>query len=245
MDVRCLKFLPAVLVFLSSCAFADTIIVTAADPVRSREIWITANGADSQELAGALQITINSNGQNYYRDTVCVDLFTVIYIGTTYDTQVLLPSQVPGKNMFRVSWLVDSALLPTTGTYWSPLNPSDWAQTPDQGAGLQLAIWDIVHDGGDGFTSGRVRQGSTSHPTDTNVLYWATRYESLSVGQSSNYAYVYFNHNRSTGVEVQMLAGPLFVDDGPKPAPEPQTVLLTGGALLGAGILLRRGRRRR
>ena len=108
-----------------------------------------------------------------------------------------------------------------------------------QGAGIQLAIWDIVEDGGDGFSAGSVQAvtdtGNPEDPnvTDPNVLRWARFYEWVSKGKSSDSAFVYQNVNMPTGQPAQMLEGPLFLDGGPVPAPEPSTFALAGLALMG------------
>ena len=118
--------------------------------------------------------------------------------------------------------------------------------TAAQGAGIQLAIWDIVHDGGDGFSAGRVQAVTNpSNPTDSNVLSWANTYEALSAGNSSAFAFIYNNVNMGNGVPAQMLAGPRFADGGPVPNPEPATFLMAGAALIGLSRFARRRRAER
>jgi hypothetical protein len=227
---------------------ADTIVVTGVDWNRGESIQVGEDGADKQTyFAGVVLLSVYADGRQYARDTLCVDLFTEIYIGNTYDTTVLSPSQVPGKNLEQVSWLVDNTLLPTQDTtYLSDLPASDWIESAVQGAGVQLAIWDLVHDGGDLFSAGRVQAAADpSHPTDPAVLDWAEKYESLSAGQGSDLAYIYRNVDEGSGQLVQMLAGPRFHDGGPSPAPEPSTLALVGAALIVVGCLGRRKPRRR
>jgi hypothetical protein len=112
-----------------------------------------------------------------------------------------------------------------------------------QGAGIQFAIWDIVHDGGDGFSSGRVQ---SSAYTDLGILQWAQYYESASVGKSSALAFIYLNVSFSDGSPAQTLAGPLFLDGGPRPnapVPEPGTLMLGGVALIAIGSVAQRKKR--
>jgi len=261
LELLVLKYMRAIEWFLSSlrplgllllaCGLASgsTIVVTGVDWTRGESIWINEDGTDvSAYFAGVIDITVNDTDGSYTRDSLCVDLFTDIYLYQQYDTNVLGPGDVAGKNLPRVSWLIDNALLPSqNSSYTSALPTTDWVSTPDQGAGIQLAIWDIVHDGGDGFSGGRVQAGSAANPTDPNVLAWAEAYEGMSAGQSSNLAYVYQNFDTGTTVPAQMLAGPLFQDGGPTPqddAPEPTTLLLSGSALIGAACLARRRRAR-
>ncbi len=218
--------------------FADTYTITptGVDSTRGEGVWMNENGSNvSQYFLGVIFITLTDQqtGAQWNRDTLCVDLFTDINVNVTYGTTLLDPSVVPGKHLDRVAWLIDNALLPTqSSTASSQLPSSDWATTTTQGAGIQLAIWDIVHDNGDGFSSGSV-QASTDplHPTDPDVFSWANVYESLSNNQSSNAAYVYNNVSLSNGAPAQMLAGPIFTDNGPSPVPEPAdwaTIVLIG-----------------
>jgi len=249
---RILSSLRPVGLLLLACGLASssTIVATGVDWSRGESIWINADGKDTPAyFAGVIDITVNDTEGSFNRDTLCVDLFTDIYLGQQYDTTVVGPGDVAGKSLPRVSWLVDNALLPTQNSgYTSALPSADWVSTVDQGAGIQLAIWDIVHDGGDGFSLGRVQAGSAANPTSAGVLAWAQTYEGLSFGQSSNLAYIYQNVDLGTGQPAQMLAGPLFQDGGPIPgnqdpladAPEPGTLLLAGSALIAAGCLFRR-----
>jgi hypothetical protein len=235
---------------LTACqaAGAATIIVTATDPSRGdSHLWINANGNDMQVYAGVLFIRYDDGTQSYNGDALCVDLFVDIGIGGTYGSGIALPDEVPGRNLDRVSWLVDNALLPpqSGSGYQSALPPADWVTDPSQGAGLQLAIWDIVHDGGDGFDSGLVQDGSSAHPTDPQVLAWARSYEAVSVGQASNDSFVFQNVSLNNGQEAQTLMGPALYSlfqpppSGPDPVPECGTFLLAGSALVGIGLIRR------
>lgn len=232
--------LTVALLLLGGNMFADTYTIdaTGVDSTRGESIWMNENGNNvHQYFAGVVDITLTDTNtqQQWNRDTLCVDLFTDIYIGQTYGTTLLDPYEVPGKNLTRVSWLVDNALLPTQSSYLSVLPSSDWVTNSAQGAGIQLAIWDIVENNGDGLSAGSV-QASTdpNHPTPPDVLYWANFYETQSLNQSSGLAFVYDNVNLSSGAPAQMLEGPEFADNGPLPAPEPSTcqfmlVSLAGG----------------
>jgi len=224
--------------FACTLAQGATIVVTGVDFNRGESIWIREDGADVDAyFVGVIQIAVTEDGVTFNRDTVCVDLFTDINLYQTYNTTILRPTDVSGKNLLRASWLVDNTLLPTQNPGYHSLLPSDdWVYTPDQGAGLQLAIWDIVHDGGDGLSAGRV-QAATNTPA--NVVYWADTYLGLSVWQGSALSYVY-NNTSLTGAPAQMLIGPMFDDGGPQPNPEPSTLVLVGGALLGLGWQARR-----
>ena len=74
---------------------------------------------------------------------------------------------------------------------------------------LQLAIWDIVHDGGDGFLTGSVLWGPSSITGLTQVqIDIANRYLADSLGQSVMTGLsIYTNTDPNTGLPVQTLMG--------------------------------------
>ena len=246
--------LAAAALFTPGLAVAETVIIpSGVDNSRGGSLWIREDGQEKDAFfAGVIFLSVLENGQKFDRDSLCVDLFTDIYLNQTYGTTVLRPDQVPGKNLGRVSWLVDNALLPTQGPVgFSELPTTDWVTDFGRGAGIQLAIWDIVHDNGDGFDAGAGRvQAAQDHVTDAEALLWARRYETLSAGKSSDLAFVYNNISLSNGAPAQMLVGPMFSDAGPKPAPNPitdsspapdaPTMALTGSALISLSLLARR-----
>ena len=101
--------------------------------------------------------------------------------------------------------------------------------------GAQLAIWDILEDNGDGFSSGKIK--STAQ-TNSQVLASATNYEAISAPNGlpmmgTTLAYIYDNTDATTGAEVQDLIGQ---------TPEPAAIILifSGLALIGLGRLRRR-----
>lgn len=234
----------------ASVAFCDTLIQpTAVDNTRGEGIWINENGTPTNVyFAGVIDIAVTVNGVKYSRDTMCVDVFTDINLNTTYDTQVLYPSDIKGEDLQRVSWLLENALLPTQGTYSSALPKADWVTTAVQGAALQLAIWDITSDGDSdtnkggvgGLYTGKIQVSSSkNNPTPAAVIQWAETYESLSINMQDNHAFVYKNWvvgHPSQG--AQMLEGPMFNDGGPVPNPEPVPAILVGLVLV--GLVVRR-----
>ena len=172
------------IVLLLACGLCGaTTLVATVDPARGEySLWFNehgANGGTTQAyFAGVVFLDLNANGTDYYRDTLCVDLYTNITVDQAYGTGITTPDGVPGRDLKRVSWLIDNALLPTQNTsVSSALDKADWVASPAQGAGIQLAIWDIVVDGGDGYSAGQVEASSdTNNPTDPDVLKWANFY---------------------------------------------------------------------
>jgi hypothetical protein len=244
----------AALVLGCGAASASTIVVSGVDTTRGAyDLVIRENNTDDVKLyfAGVISIEVTEGGKTFNRDSLCVDLFTTIGLGPSYDTTLLRPADVPQKNLARASWLVDNALLPAqNSSYSSELPQIDWvssatpAERIAQGEGIQLAIWDIVNDGGNGFSSGLVQAaqagdlGNTVGPTDAAVLTWAVFYENASVGKSNNQAFVY--NNIGNGTLAQMLIGPQFFDGGPQPVPEPQTLMPMSIALIALSLGLLR-----
>jgi hypothetical protein len=248
MVTRWVALLIAATTALCGIATADSIVVTGVDASRGEyNVWIGENGADvNSYFAGVILIQLTDTAGVFDRDTMCVQLFVDINLGSTYGTTVVTPDSQPGRaSLDRVSWLLDNALLPAQngGATSSALPQADWVTTAAQGAGLQLAIWDIVENGGDGFTKGTVQQGSAAHPTDASVLSWANYYESNSSlpADASGDAFVYLNVNTGSGAPAQTLEGPGFPHDGgPQPTPEASTLVLAGTALTALGLVGRR-----
>ena len=233
---------------LCGIAAADTIVATGVNTSAGEyNVWINENGTDRDTyFAGVLNIQLtDSEGNQFNRDTMCVQLFTDIYLNQTYGTSVVTPNEEGGGSLDQVSWLLDNALMPgqNGGSTPSALPSADWVTTPAQGAGLQLAIWKLTVDGGGSFSTGSVQAATGANPTDPTVLSWAEYYEAQALipGNTSNDAFVYVNVNLGNGNPAQMLEGPEFTNDGgPQPAPEASTLVLAGTALAALGLVGRR-----
>ncbi|MEO8369227.1 MAG: PEP-CTERM sorting domain-containing protein [Candidatus Solibacter sp.] len=210
----------ALLLLLTACpALANTIIVTSlnASLGLQQSLYFNEDGVAAQAYwVGAINISVDG----YSRETFCVDLFTNISF-SSYSSAMSFPDT---GNLRRVGWLMQN----------------QYPITQIQGAAFQLAIWDIMHDNGDGFNAGRISKSTdVAHPTDAAVLAAAANYETVSVGQSSTYGIIYHNATFS-GTPVQNLVGRNISDGGPSAVPEPADLILVGSGL--ALIVL--GRRR-
>jgi hypothetical protein len=204
--------------------------------------------------AGVVDITLTQNGVSSPRETLCADLFTGISLNSYSDLVTLPSSIVPtstsGNDLEEVSWLIDNAMLPDLGQgpftsalspcYWvSPLAPPAYCTTGTSAQiaeALQLAVWKLTVDGGGSFTKGLVQQAPGTDPV---VLADAIQYLNFGQGQWTDNAYIYVNWSGTT--PAQMLEGPMYFDNGPKPvAPEPATFVLVGAALIAIGWSWRR-----
>jgi hypothetical protein len=217
-------------------ASADSITVNG-EGAPGETIHFSENSGVSDtgaQWAGGISINLTTGGTTTNDlQALCVDLLVQISTGT-YTTVIYNPSNTPGHNaanLERAAWLVEAAFAPVvfTSITSTAIPKADWATTNAQAAGLQLAMWDIMQDGGDGFSAGTVRSDSQTNAT---VLQWANTYESLSVGQLSTLAYVLYNNNGS--------AQTLILPENPPSVPEPSTFTLGAVALIGAFALRRR-----
>ena len=224
------------LALLAACpALANTLFVSGIDvSLGMGSFWIHTDqqlglpgdtGGSNEQVywAGAIDITVD----NYIRQVFCVQLFTEIGIGGTYNTTMDF-SDTP--NLERLGWLLKN----------------EFPTTPLEGAAFQLAFWDIIEDNGNGFDVGKVSKSTdVNNPTPADLLTAATNYETDSAPYTAIYGMVY--HNTTFGVPpvpVQNLMGKPVTDGGPSPAPEPATLLMifAGLALICLGRLRRSAR---
>lgn len=211
----------AITVLSTACAPAALITLTSVDSNRGENVWLRVNGTDEQSFAGVMHITVDSV---FARTVVCADYFTEIGYAT-YNSTLVHPSARP--NGQRAAWLVENYLAAAT--------------TKTLGAALQLAVWDIIHDSGDGFAAGSIRS-AVSQTTAATILSAAQNYLSLSTGRSSSNAVVYLNTSLTNGQPAQALMG-AWPSTGPVPTPEPGTMsMLTAGVALVAVARIRRMR---
>src|ERR1039458_5334425 len=134
-------------------AFGNTIIVTGIDSAMGiQSISMDENGSATPIYwSGAIDINVNG----YIRQVFCVQLFTDIYLNTTYDTVM---DYSDTANLKRVGWLLQNEF-PTAALYTG-------AALQTAGAAFQLAIWDIIEDNGDGFAPGA---GKLTQSTDAST----------------------------------------------------------------------------
>jgi hypothetical protein len=212
----CTLFLP--LAFSLLPASAATIQVVNIDSTRGGNVNFVVNGVAQTSYAGAILGRYDGGPQSTF---FCVDLFTPIGIGL-YASDVITPQK--SRREDRVAWLYVNMLATVT--------------TARLGQAFQLAIWDILHDSGDGPLAGAVqRSGSTN---STVVTAW-NNYLSVSLGQSSFQASTYVNRVLASGLPAQNFIGAWANTPIPNPeVPEPSTLILACSAFLAVGLIKRK-----
>jgi hypothetical protein len=223
--------LPLLLLVFGVCqgASASTLLVVSADnqgrylnPVNFIDEYGPASG-----YAGVFLATLN--GSTTY-PVFCVDLYTDINPGVDYNVDVYAPNDPSvvdfSSNLPQAAWLYN--------TYLPQVNAASDSNV--YGAALQLAIWDVVLDGGDGLTSGVFQLDPTvTDPTQIAAYNLAASMITASQGQSSLNAAILMNVAGPSGAQTLITSA-----DALGETPEPSTLVLIGVGILGVGMLKRR-----
>ena len=169
----------------------------------------------------------------------CVDLYHDVSPGITYTCTACA---VSGPTLSSFSTNVEQA----AWLYVNELPVFNAAPTSEQsvyGAALQLAIWDVIHDGGDGLSAGTVQQQTSPAPDPNSAAVYAlaSTWIADSVGQSSTDATILMNVNGPTASQTFITSSGGMV--AALSTPEPVTMGLVGAALLLVGLVRKRVRR--
>jgi len=192
-----------------SSLFATSIKHTGMDTSRGLNIEIRADGSARNVNAGVNILLVD--GLNLV-DVFCVNLFTGITLNQTY-AAMSIDADDYNVNGDSAAWLME--------TFLPVVNAAAGAIRQIDGAALQLAIWDLIHDGGDGFAAGRLR--ATNH-TNSSVLAVANEWW-LEALDKTGEASVYTALPGNRAFQQQMYLGESEV-------PEPSTLAMFGiGAL--------------
>ena len=218
--------------WVNSLAFASLISVLGVDTNRGATFWLNADGVDQQDYAGVIRVNINGGAAI---DAYCIDLFVGVSVNDTYNVNL---NAAQDANRRRIAWLVQ-----TQAPIINAL--ANGTEKQQRSAALQLTIWDIIHDSGDGFAAGRVRWDTTgSTNTPTNIRNYSESYRTLSIGQSVDNFGLIATHVQGTWVKQTMflaytqasLQAMGIIQD----TPEPATLVLSASAFLLLGLFRRR-----
>lgn len=209
------KILNSFLLVSAFVTAANATPITITGVGLGRNASMLLNGSTTPGNHYAVEIMVNKAGTIFI--AYCIDLFTSIGINT-YNNTTGLPDSF--TNGLRAAWLYN--------TYAPTVN------TNDLGAAVQVALWDIAHDGGDGLGAGNIRLAAT----ETSLRTVADGMITASLGHTSMNATILYNTSLTNGTPAQTL----ITAQAAYETPEPMTMALVGGALC---LLARIGRRRR
>jgi hypothetical protein len=208
-------------------ATTSTVTVTGVDMSQGQNLYFLQDGTVVQGYAGAIVVNANSASTS----VLCADLFTNIALNDVFDVNFLNPQYLDVSNPSRglqVAYLFVTQF-GTIGSHLSSQNPGlTLAQAT---AALQFAIWDIVHDGGDGFSAGRIQASSASgQGTDAAVLAAAIQQVQFSLNYTSGPTNAtLWRHVNGPLVKQQLLG---FYQPGTENGvPEPASSFLIAGGL--------------
>jgi hypothetical protein len=216
---RNILLLTAILTLASSqAAFGTSIQHTGLDSARSKTVEIKVDGSVRSVRAGVAILSVDGTA---LVDAFCVNLFQGITLNQTYAAESILPAgyDLDGG---AAAWLMET-YLPIAGTR-------------AEGAALQLAIWDTIHDSGNGLGAGRIRASAN---TDSTILSLAQTWLDASAGKSSNNAKVF---TASAGQRVFQQQLYLTAQTPNGEVPEPGTMAMMAGGAIALGAFRRRQR---
>jgi hypothetical protein len=192
---------------LAGMANADLLSVSGMTPGKFVAVSITFNGTTASTFAGAQNTTFQ--GDTF--DAYCVDLEHFNYFPASYNVNAL-DAATSLSNGSRVSKLYNKYAGTVTG---------------DAAAALQLAIWDVIYDNGDGLDNG-IFKSTAGGAIATNY----SAFIADNLAGVSDFA-TFFQPDPYNGNQNQGLIGPGKYN----PVPEPASFLAFA---LAAPALLRR-----
>ena len=206
--------LTAIVSLSSSSLFATNILHNGLDWTRGMSIEINADNTVRNASAGVGLLTVDGTMPV---DVFCVNLFKGITLYQNYAATSVSPATYDADGG-TAAWLMQTFL--------------STVDTAVEGAALQLAIWDVIHDGGDGFNNGRIR--STGN-TNASVLALANQWVGASQGHTSNNAMVFTAAANQRAFQQQLYLTGCALNGscgGDSQVPEPGTLsMLAIGAL--------------
>ena len=217
---QCMKrlALSALLILTSSSSLlATNISLTGFDLDRAMGLAFNLDG--EEHVAGAGIMLLSVDGADPVQ-SLCANLFEGLSFYETYAANSVTALSYD-EHGGAAGWLLQ-AYLPTI-------------QTGVEGAALQLAVWDVIHDGGDGFDAGRIQSNSY---TDPDVLDLSRQWAESARGQSSTAAYVFTPPPGCTAFQQQIYLAADAGDGGPTgdvPEPGSLALVVAGGLAIAIG----------
>lgn len=191
-------------------ASASSLFVSGFVANESRFVLTTFTGGTPNQntQTGPMAATLDGS---FNFSAYCVDSAHAPLFGSSYDVNMVTLPDAGLPNSGRIAYLYQS--------FASTVN------NQDLGAGLQLAIWDVLVDGGDGLGAGNFRASSV-----TNTMNAAANFLTQSVGHSGTATW--YQGPRGANQPQDLVGG--------TPVPEPVSILTLGAAAL---VAIRRRRR--
>lgn len=198
---KCLPLIAAALATVSVSA-SETLTVHSLTAGKFAAVNLNYNGNTLNVYAGPQSVSLN--GGSLF-DAYCVDLDHWNSLPSSYPVNVLSTDLL--TNGQRIAYLYN--------TYAPTVTNST------MGAALQLAIWDVLVDGGNGFSAGNLKSSVSG-----NTLTQANAFLAASAGQSSEASWLKATHHGASGNKYQNLVGPAV------PGPAAALPFLTSLAVL-------------
>ncbi len=199
--------------FLCSCITAQASALTLTGEGFGGAVDVVASGAAETVFAGQLKVTVDGRSMIAF----CVDFFGPIS-HATYNNSTGDPSGY--ANGVRAAWILENYAAAITTNF--------------QAQAMQLALWDVAVDNGNGLGAANFAVASS---VSSSLKAAADAIVLASAGRSSNYATILYNTVPLPGGHVQTL----ITTESSVPEPSAAAMFGLGCALM--GVALRRRKR--